>query len=159
MKQEKDILKGLRGKQEEAQRLLLQRYGGMVFSQVVRIVPSQEDAEEGYEEVAQEVGVECQSEDVEYHEYAESEHDVADVEGYDVGGEEQGECDGGCGCEGHDAHRHGVAAVYPYHADGEDYGKEEDGELSYGDGHGEEVVVAEFHAYDEVYDAGESAEE
>ena len=51
MKQEKDILKGLRGKQEEAQRLLLQRYGGMVFSQVVRIVPSQEDAEEVYQDV------------------------------------------------------------------------------------------------------------
>lgn len=51
MKQEKDILKGLRGKQEEAQRLLLQRYGGMVFSQVVRIVSSQEDAEEVYQDV------------------------------------------------------------------------------------------------------------
>ena len=50
MKQEKDILKGLRGKQEEAQRLLLQRYGGMVFSQVVRIVLSQEDAEEVYQD-------------------------------------------------------------------------------------------------------------
>lgn len=51
MKQEKDILKGLRNQREDAQRLLLQRYGGMVFSQIVRIVPSQEDAEEVYQDV------------------------------------------------------------------------------------------------------------
>lgn len=51
MKQEKDILKGLRGKREDAQRLLLQQYGGTVFSQIVRIVPSQEDAEEVYQDV------------------------------------------------------------------------------------------------------------
>ncbi len=51
MTQEKDILKGLRSNREEAQRLLLQRYGSMVFSQIVRIVPSQEDAEEVYQDV------------------------------------------------------------------------------------------------------------
>lgn len=51
MKQEKDILKGLRCQREDAQRLLLKRYGGMVFSQIVRIVPSQEDAEEVYQDV------------------------------------------------------------------------------------------------------------
>ncbi len=51
MKQEKDILKGLRAKREDAQRLLLKQYGGMVFSQIVRIVPSREDAEEVYQDV------------------------------------------------------------------------------------------------------------
>ena len=51
MKQEKDILKGLRAKREDAQCLLLKQYGGMVFSQIVRIVPSREDAEEVYQDV------------------------------------------------------------------------------------------------------------
>lgn len=51
MKQEKDILDGLRCNREEAQRLLLQQYGGMVYSQIVRIVPLQEDAEEVYQDV------------------------------------------------------------------------------------------------------------
>lgn len=51
MNRDEDILEGLRKNRGEAQRLLLQRHGGMVFSQILRIVPHREDAEEVYQDV------------------------------------------------------------------------------------------------------------
>jgi RNA polymerase sigma-70 factor, ECF subfamily len=51
MKQDKDILEGLRQSREDAQRQLLLQYGDRVFSTVVRIVPCREDAEEVYQDV------------------------------------------------------------------------------------------------------------
>lgn len=46
-----DLIEGLRRQERQAQRSILQAYGEMVFSQVARIVPSQEDAEEVYQDV------------------------------------------------------------------------------------------------------------
>lgn len=43
----KDLIEG----HEDAQRALLQMYGGRVFSQIARVVRSQEDAEEVYQDV------------------------------------------------------------------------------------------------------------
>lgn len=51
MNQDKDILEGLLRNQADAQRRLLQQYGERVFAQIARIIPSQEDAEEVYQDV------------------------------------------------------------------------------------------------------------
>ncbi len=51
MNRDEDILKGLRKNHGDAQRLLLQRHGDMVFSQILRIVSRREDAEEVYQDV------------------------------------------------------------------------------------------------------------
>lgn len=50
-KETTDLTEGLRRQDRQAQRRILQAYGEMVFGQVARIVPGQEDAEEVYQDV------------------------------------------------------------------------------------------------------------
>lgn len=51
MSKEKNILEGILKNRSDAQRQLLLEYGERVFAQIVRVVPSQEDAEEVYQDV------------------------------------------------------------------------------------------------------------
>lgn len=46
-----NLVEGLRKQSPKAQKLVLERYGGYVFSQVVRLVTNTEDAEEVYQDV------------------------------------------------------------------------------------------------------------
>lgn len=46
-----DLIQGLRQQQPKAQREVLQRLGGGVFAQIVRMLPAVEDAEEVYQDV------------------------------------------------------------------------------------------------------------
>lgn len=50
-KETNDLVEGLRRENRQAQQHVLQQYGEMVFAQVARIVPRQEDAEEVWQDV------------------------------------------------------------------------------------------------------------
>ena len=50
-KETNNLIKALCRQDRKAQRQLLQMYGGMVFRQITRIIPCQEDAEEVYQDV------------------------------------------------------------------------------------------------------------
>ena len=48
---EQELIDGLRRQDSKAQWLTLQRYGKVIFAQVMRLVPGKEDAEEVYQDV------------------------------------------------------------------------------------------------------------
>ena len=48
---ETNLIEGLRERSPKAQQTMVERYGRHIFSQVVRLLPSVEDAEEVYQDV------------------------------------------------------------------------------------------------------------
>ncbi len=46
-----NLIEGLKEQSPKAQQMMVERYGRHVFSQVVRLLPSVEDAEEVYQDV------------------------------------------------------------------------------------------------------------
>ena len=52
-----NLIEGLKERSPKAQQTMVERYGRHVFSQVVRLLPSVEDAEEVYQDVFLNMGV------------------------------------------------------------------------------------------------------